>query len=114
MIRDRDAVYGNEFRHRVQSLGIKEIIIAPRSSWRNAFAQRLIGSIRRECLDHIVVFNQRHLRKMLGKYLAYYDRSRTHLALEKDSPEPRAIMRQGAIIAVPQVGGHRRDERRAA
>jgi putative transposase len=115
LIRDRDAIYGNEFRRRIQSLGINEIIAAPRSPWQNAFAERLIGSIRRECLDHVVVLNQRHLRKMLGNYLAYYHRSRTHLALEKDAPEPRAIMRQGAIIAVPQVGGlHRRCERRAA
>jgi len=114
LIRDRDATYGNEFRRRIQSLGIKEIITAPRSPWQNAFAERLIGSIRRECLDHIVVLNQRHLRKMLRNYLAYYHRSRTHLALEKDAPEPRAIMSQGAIIAIPQVGGlHRRYERRA-
>ena len=115
LIRDRDAIYGTEFRRRIQSLGINEIITAPRSPWQNAFAERLIDSIRRECLDHVVVLNKRHLRKMLGNYLAYYHRSRTHLALEKDAPEPRAIMRQGAIIAVPQVGGlHRRCERRAA
>ena len=115
LIRDRDAIYGNEFRRRLQSLGMKEIITAPRSPWQNAFAERLIGSIRRGCLDHIVVLNQRHLRKTLRNYLAYYHRSRTHLALEKDAPEPRATMRQGAIIAIPQVGGlHHRYERRAA
>ena len=115
LIRDRDAIYGNEFRRRLQSLGMKEIITAPRSPWQNAFAERLIGSIRRECLDHIVVLNQRHLRKTLRNYLAYYHRSRTHLALEEDAPEPRATMRQGAIIAIPQVGGlHHRYERRAA
>jgi transposase InsO family protein len=91
LIRDRDAIYGEEFRRRIQSLGIKEIITAPQSPWQNAFAERLIGSIRRECLDHIVVLNQRHLRKILSNYLAYYHRSRTHLALEKDAPEPRAI-----------------------
>jgi len=71
LIRDRDAIYGNEFRRRIQSLGINEIIAAPWSPWQNAFAERLIGSIRRECLDHVVVLNQRHLRKMLGNYLAY-------------------------------------------
>lgn len=115
LIRDRDAIYGNEFRHRIQSLGINDIITAPRSPWQNALAERLIGSIRRECLDHVVVLNQRHLRKMLRNYLAYYHQSRTHLALEKDAPEPREIMREGAIIAIPQVGGlHRRYERRAA
>ena len=71
LIRDRDAIYGNEFRRRIQSLEINEIIAAPRSPWQNALAERLIGSIRRECLDHVVVLNQRHLRKMLGNYLAY-------------------------------------------
>lgn len=72
LIRDRDASYGNEFRRRIQSLGMKEMITAPRSPWQNAFAERLIGSIRRECLDHVVVLNQRHLRKLLKKYFAYY------------------------------------------
>ena len=115
LIRDRDAIDGNEFRRRIPSLGINQIITAPRSPGQNAFAERRMGSIGRECLDHVVVLNQRHLRNMLGNDLAYYPRSRTHLALEKDAPEPRAIMRQGAIIAVPQVGGlHRRYERRAA
>ena len=71
LIRDRDAIYGDEFRRRIQSLRINEIITAPWSPWQNAFAERLIGSIRRECLDHVVVLNQRHLRKMLGNYLAY-------------------------------------------
>jgi putative transposase len=102
LIRDRDAIYGNEFRHRIQSLGIKEIITAPRSPWQNAFAERLIGSIRRECLDHVVVLSQQHLREMLRNYLAYYHQSRTHLALEKDAPEPRAIMGKGAIVAIAQ------------
>ncbi len=115
LIRDRDASYGSEFRCRMQSLGITEVITAPRSPWQNAFAERLIGSIRRECLDHVVLLNKRHLRRLLKKYLVYYHRSRTHLALAKDAPESRAIMRQGKIIAIPQVGGlHHRDERRAA
>ncbi len=115
LIRDRDASYGSAFRHRIQSLGIKEVITAPRSPWQNAFAERLIGSIRRECLDHVVVLNQRHLRRLLKIYLSYYHRSRTHLALGKDAPDSRAVMNQGEIIAIPQVGGlHRRYERRAA
>src|ERR1035438_8612133 len=115
LIRDRDASYGNEFRRRVQSLGMKEVITAPRSPWQNAFAERLIGSIRRECLDHVVVLNERHLRRLLKKYLTYYHGSRTHLGLGKDAPEPRAVMEHGAIIAIPQVGGlHHRYERRAA
>lgn len=115
LIRDRDSVYGGEFRSRVQLLGMKEVITAPRSPWQNAFVERLIGSIRRECLNHVVVLNQRHLRHLLKNYLTYYHRSRTHLALAKDAPEPRAIMRRGEIIAIPQVGGlHHRYERCAA
>jgi putative transposase len=115
LIRDRDSIYGEEFRGRIRLLGMKEVITAPRSPWQNAFAERLIGSIRRECLDHVVVLSQRHLRHLLRNYLTYYHRSRTHLTLAKDAPEPRAIMRQGEIIAIPQVGGlHHRYERRAA
>jgi len=115
LIRDRDSIYGAEFRSRVQALGMKEVITAPRSPWQNAFAERLIGSIRRECLDHVVILSQRHLRRLLKSYLTYYHRSRTHLALAKDAPEPRAITRRGEIIAIPQVGElHHRYERRAA
>jgi putative transposase len=115
LIRDRDSIYGHDFRTRVQTLGINEVITAPRSPWQNAFVERLIGSIRRECLDHVIILSQRHLRHLLKSYLAYYHRSRTHLALAKDAPEPRAIMRRGEIIAIPQVGGlHHRYERRAA
>ena len=115
LVRDRDATYGNECRRRIQSLGMKEVISAPRSPWQNAFAERMIGSIRRECLDHVVVLSQRHLRKLLKSYFTYYHRSRTHLALAKDAPESRAVMSRGEIVAIPQVGGlHRRYERRAA
>jgi putative transposase len=86
-----------------------------RSPWQNAFAERMIGSIRRECLDHAVVLSQRHLRKLLKSYSTCYHRSRTHLALAKDAPESRAIMNRGEIVAIPQVGGlHRRYGRRAA
>lgn len=115
LLRDRDAVYGQEFRDRVQSLGIKEVMTSPQSPWQNAFVERLIGSIRRECLDHVVVLSQRHLRRVLKTYFAYYHSSRTHLALAKDAPLSRAVMRRGPIIAIPQVGGlHHRYERRAA
>jgi transposase InsO family protein len=79
LLRDRDASYGNAFRDRIQSLGINEVVTAARSPWQNAFVERLIGSIRRECLDHVVVLNKRHLRRVLRSYLNYYHRSRTHL-----------------------------------
>ena len=115
LIRDRDASYGTEFRRRIQLLGMKEVMTAPRSPWQNAFVERLIGSIRRDCLDHVVVLNKRHLRRLLKSYLTYYHRSRTHLGLRKDAPETRAVLRQGRILAIPQVGGLlRRYERRAA
>jgi len=115
LLRDRDSVYGHEFCRRIQSLNTREVITAPRSPWQNAYAERLIGSIRRECLDHVVILSPRHLRRLRKSYFAYYHRSRTHLALAKDAPEPRAIMRQGEIVAIPQVGGlHHRYERQAA
>lgn len=113
LIRDRDSIYGAEFRRRIESLAMKEVIISPRSPWQNAFVERLIGSIRRECLDHVVVHSRRHLRHLLKSYFAYYHRSRTHLA--KDAPDGRPVMPQGEIIAISQVGGlHHRYERRAA
>ena len=115
LVRDRDAIYGNEFRCRVNSLAIQEVVTAARSPWQNAYAERLIGSIRRECLDHVVVLNRRHLRRVLKSYFAYYHRSRTHLALAKDSPDQRDIMPSGKIIAIPEVGGlHHRYERHVA
>jgi transposase InsO family protein len=115
LIRDRDSIYDRGFRSRIQMLGVSEVITTPRSPWQNAFVERLIGSMRRECLDHVIILNQQHLRRLLKSYLMYYHRSRTHWALAKDAPEPRAILRQGAIIAIPQVGGlHHRYERRAA
>jgi putative transposase len=117
LLRDRDASYGSDFHSRVEAMGIKEVITAPRSPWQNAYVERMIGSIRRECLDHIVIFNERHLRCVLSSYVDYYQGTRTHLSLDKDCPEPRPIMpRQiGKVIAIPQVGGlHHRYERLAA
>src|SRR6516162_705152 len=115
LLRDRDSIYGPEFRDRLHSLLMKEVVTAPRSPWQNAYVERLIGSVRRECLDYIVVLNQRHLRHRLKSYFAYYHGSRTHLALAKDAPEGRPIMTQGEIVAIAQVGGlHHRYERRAA
>jgi putative transposase len=98
-------------------MGITEVITAERSPWQNAYVERVIGSIRRECLDHLVIFNERHLRRILSSYVDYYQRTRTHLSLDKDCPDARAIMprRIGKVIAIPRVGGlHHRYERLAA
>jgi transposase InsO family protein len=117
LLRDRDAVYGAVFSSRVQTLGIQEVKIAPRAPWQNPYVERLIGTLRRECLDHVVVLNDTHLRRVLHAYLAYYHGARTHLSLDKDAPEPRAVERleQGRIVETPLVGGlHHRYSRRAA
>ncbi len=88
-------------------MGITEAITAPRSPWQNAYVERVIGSIRRECLDHIVIFNERHLRRVLSSYADYYQGTRTHLALDKDCPDSRPVMppRIGKVVAIPKVGG---------
>ena len=102
---------------RVHSLGIREVKTAPRSPWQNPYVERLIGTLRRECLDHVVVLNETHLRRLLRDYLIYYHRCRTHLSLEKDSPEPRLVERpdQGRIVEMPMVRGlHHRYTRQAA
>jgi transposase InsO family protein len=117
LLRDRDASYGESFRKQVDAMGITEVITAPRSPWQNAYVERVIGSIRRECLDHIVIFNERHLRRVLSSWVDYYHRTRTHLSLDKDSPDPRPVLppRSGTVVAVPQVSGlHHRYERLAA
>ncbi len=117
MIRDRDGVYGGVFRACVLAMGIEEVVTAPRSPWQNAFVERVIGSIRRECLDHVIVLNEWHLRRILASYLDYYHRSRTHLSLGKDAPDGRPVQPAGAgkIVAFPQVGGlHHRYVRLAA
>ena len=117
LLRDRDASYGESFRRQVDAMGITEVVTASRSPWQNAFVERVIGSIRRECLDYIVIFNERHLRRVLSSYADYYHRSRTHLSLDKDCPEPRPVTppRIGSVVAIPQVNGlHHRYERLAA
>ena len=117
LLRDRDAIFGNDFREQVQDMGICEVPSAPRSPWQRAYIERVIGSIRRECLDHVIVFHESSLRRTLHSYFEYYHRSRTHLSLAKDSPEPRPIQppEMGSIVAIPQVAGlHHRYERRAA
>jgi hypothetical protein len=117
LLRDRDAVYGAVFSSRVRSLGIHEVKIAPRSPWQNPYVERLIGTLRRECLDHVVVLSETHLRRVLHAYLGYYHGARTHLSLDKDAPEPRPVERpaSGRIVQTPLIGGlHHRYSRRAA
>jgi putative transposase len=117
LLRDRDKIYGEDFRERIRSMGIEEVLSAPASPWQRAYVERLIGSLRRDCLDHVIVLGEGHLRKILKSYREYYHRSRTHLGLDKDTPEPRAVQppKMGGIIELPQVGGlHHRYERRAA
>src|SRR5437660_3898968 len=117
LLRDRDAIFGDAFRGQVRDMGIQEVLCTPRSPWQRAYVERVIGSIRRECLDHVIVFDESSLRRILRSYLDYYHRSRTHLSLGKDSPEPRPIQppKMGSVVAVPQVGGlHHRYERRTA
>lgn len=117
LVRDRDRILGEEFRERVKAIGIEEILMAPRSPWQNPFAERMIRTLRQDCLDHIVFLGESHLRIILKKYLSYYHRARTHLALEKYAPEPRQIqaLEHGHVIEIPEVGSlHHRYERRAA
>jgi transposase InsO family protein len=115
LIRDRDSIYGSEVRLRIASLGIEEVLAAPRSPWQNPYVERLIGSIRRDCLNHFVILNARHLKRTLATYLVYYHRSRTHLGLEKQCPIPRQVSSIGKIIEISQLGGlHHRYERVAA
>ena len=98
-------------------MDIREVLTAPRSPWQNAYVERFIGTVRRECLDHVLVFNATGLLRVLRRYAAYYEQSRTHLSLNKDAPIPRptAAPTEGHVVAIPQVGGlHHRYERRAA
>jgi transposase InsO family protein len=117
LLRDRDRIFGDEFRKDVKAMGIKEVVSAPRSPWQRAYVERVIGTIRRECLDHVIVLNEASLYRHVKSFLAYYHESRTHLSLAKDSPEPRPVhpLELGAVVAIRQVGGlHHRYERRAA
>jgi transposase InsO family protein len=117
LLRDRDKIFGLEFERTVLNLGIEEIRISPHSPWQNPYVERLIGSIRQECFDHVIIFNEKHLRRVLREYFRYYTESRTHLGLDKDCPEPRSVEppKMGNIVAIPQVGGlHHRYTRKAA
>ncbi len=107
LIRDRDAIYGEAFHRQAAALGIKQTSIAPQSPWQNPYAERVIGSIRRECLDHMIVLGARHLRRILSGYVDYYNATRTHLSLCKDTPDGRttALPEQGKVIELDRVGG---------
>jgi transposase InsO family protein len=112
VIRDRDSIYGARFIQRVRAMGIRDRPTSARSPWQNGYAERLIGSIRRECLDHVVVFGERHLRNLLGCYQNYYNECRTHLSLGKDAPRPRTIQLRGRIAVNPVLGGLHHQYRR--
>jgi transposase InsO family protein len=105
LIRDRDRAYGATFVRRLRSMSIRDRPTSPRSPWQNGYAERLIGSIRRECVDHIVILSERHLRHVLLSYMNYYNEMRTHLSLSKDAPVPRAIGTVGHILCRPVLGG---------
>ena len=107
LLRDRDSIYSHWFRRRVAGLGLTEIVTAPQSPWQNPYAERVIGSIRRECLDHLIILGEQHLRGILKEYIHYYNESRPHLSLERNAPIPRGIEppSRGAVVAIPQVGG---------
>jgi transposase InsO family protein len=105
LVRDNDRAYGHIFAARLRAMGIRDRPITPRSPWQNGIAERLIGTLRHECLDHIVVFGDAHLRKILSAYAAYYNQARTHLALQKDAPIQRAVQRFGRISSIPVLAG---------
>jgi Integrase core domain len=105
IIRDRDAVYGDVFIRRLRAMSIRDRPTAQRSTWQNGYCERAIGSIRRDCLDHVVVFGERHLRHLLRSYATYYNQARTHLSVNKDAPSPRTIHAVGRIVPTPFFGG---------
>jgi len=117
LLRDRDRIFGADFVEQVKAMGIQQVLAAPRSPWQRAYIERVIGTIRRECLDHVIVWSEAGLYRHLRRFADYYHRSRTHLGLEKDTPEPRPVQgpEAGRIVAIPEVGGlPHRYERRAA
>ena len=117
LMRDRDGIYGNAFTKRVTGRGIEEVKSAPRAPWQNPFVERVIGTLRKELTDNVIVLDERHLSRLIREYVAYYNGARTHLSLEKDAPLGRAVQgpELGKVVAIPQLGGlHHRYERRAA
>jgi putative transposase len=117
LLRDRDSIYGAQFQQRVGNMGIEEVQIAPRSPGQSPYVERLIGSIRRECLEDVIVLNEWHLRRMLQSYVDYYHTWRVHRSLDMDAPEPRPVQcpEVGPVRKLPEVGGlHHHYERIAA
>jgi hypothetical protein len=115
MIRDRDNIYGADCVRKVRAMHIEQVITAPRSPWQKPYCERVIGTISRDCLDHVIVLGEQHLRRILREYLEYYHGSRTHLSLDEDAPEPRARepINDGNVITIPMVSGlHHRYTRR--
>ena len=104
-MRDNDRAYGQAFTSRVRAMGIRDRPISPGSPWQNGIAERFIGTLRRECLDHMVVWGETHLRGILSSYAGYYNQTRTHLALQKDTPLRRAVQRSGPILTIPILAG---------
>ena len=109
-------VYGDHFKDRISNMGIEQVVTARRSPWQNPYVERLIESIRRECLDHVIVLNERHLKRILQSYFEYYHGSRTHLSLNRNSPIEREVEppQRGRVVAISQVGGLHHRYRRAA
>src|SRR6266699_3811488 len=105
LVRDNDRAYGQAFTNRVRAMGLRDRPISLRSPWQNPYAERLIGTLRRDCLDHVLIFGERHLRRILTLYSVYYNETRTHLGLGKDAPQPRPIQRCGTLLATPILSG---------
>jgi transposase InsO family protein len=116
LLRDRDGIYGSWFQQRVSNMGIRQILISPRSPWQNPYAERVIGSFRRECLNHVIVLSESHLRRVLRGYVAYYNDSRPHMSLSGNSPMGRDVEppSDGRVVAIPEVGGLHHRYTRAA
>jgi transposase InsO family protein len=105
LVRDNDGAYGHAFTSRVRAMGIRDRPISPGSPWQNGYAERLIGTVRRECIDRMLIFGEAHLRRVLASYVTYYNQVRTPLALGKDAPLGRAVQRSGVIVAIPILSG---------
>ena len=120
LLRDRDSIYGDVFRGRLKGMGVREVLISPQSPWQNPFVERLVGSLRRECLDHMIILSEDHLRRILREYINYYHHDRTHYSLDKDTPFHRPIAPKPSddarIVTLPRLGGlhHRYEWREAA